>query len=166
MAYGSLDFGRSGFLPERLIAGDRRVEGFWLGPWMERKSLPAKIALLRELRGFHQQGVFAISRSPPFTHWRTCRRPSWRRSGPAARSSSISAEVPARPPRALLRVLCVEGSAAIGLETQRPWRAQRSCGAVLGDLLSRRAGSLRKFFWTPGIVLATTSGRCPVIAFA
>lgn len=58
VAYGSLD-SRPLAVPSRaLIAGDRRVEGFWLGPWMERKSLPAKIALIRELRGFHQQGVF------------------------------------------------------------------------------------------------------------
>lgn len=58
VAYGSLD-SRPLAIPSRsLIAGDRRVEGFWLGPWMERKSLPAKIALIRELRRFHQQGVF------------------------------------------------------------------------------------------------------------
>ena len=45
--------------PRILIAGQRRVEGFWLGPWMRDQSIPSSLLLFREIARQIRNGVLS-----------------------------------------------------------------------------------------------------------
>jgi NADPH:quinone reductase-like Zn-dependent oxidoreductase len=49
-----------------LIAGDRRVEGFWLGRWMRGQYIPTLLGLFREIGGLIRSGVLATEVGPAF----------------------------------------------------------------------------------------------------
>ena len=42
-----------------MIAGKRVVEGFWLGHWMPRRSIPAALRLFRDIAALIRAGVLA-----------------------------------------------------------------------------------------------------------
>jgi NADPH:quinone reductase-like Zn-dependent oxidoreductase len=49
-----------------LIAGDRTVEGFWLGRWMRQQHIPRLLGLFREIGSLIRQGVLATEVGPSF----------------------------------------------------------------------------------------------------
>ncbi len=55
--YGSLSEEPIRIEPRHLIAGQRVLEGFWLGHWMRGRSIPAALALFREIATLMRAGV-------------------------------------------------------------------------------------------------------------
>jgi len=46
-------------VPSRvLMTADRSISGFWLGPWMAKEPLLAKLGIVRRLRSLHLAGLF------------------------------------------------------------------------------------------------------------
>ena len=45
--------------PRLVISGERLVEGFWLGHWMRKRSIPANLLLFREIASMIRQGVLS-----------------------------------------------------------------------------------------------------------
>lgn len=43
----------------RMIAGKRRISGFWLGHWMRERSIPKSLLLFREVAGLVRAGVLS-----------------------------------------------------------------------------------------------------------
>ena len=58
LVYGTLSGARIPVDPRPLIGG-KRIEGFYLGTFMERRALPANIALFFEIAKLIQSGVLA-----------------------------------------------------------------------------------------------------------
>ncbi len=57
LVYGSLTPEPLQLLPRTLIGSRSIVEGFWLGPWMLNKTLPAKLRLIRRVTRLIERGV-------------------------------------------------------------------------------------------------------------
>lgn len=57
--YGTLSTDPISFPPRTLMANAARVEGFWLGNFMERQNIVSKIRLTRTLTSLIQRGVLA-----------------------------------------------------------------------------------------------------------
>jgi NADPH:quinone reductase-like Zn-dependent oxidoreductase len=52
--------------PRDLMTGQRSVEGFWLGPWLEAQNLPGRLRLVRSLTRLVRRGVLATDPGPMF----------------------------------------------------------------------------------------------------
>lgn len=73
-----------------LIAGDRSIEGFWLGRWMRAQNIPKLLGLFREIGTLIRAGVLSTEAGPSF--------------GPEAIAEALaSAEGPGRSGKVLLR---------------------------------------------------------------
>ena len=59
LVYGTLSQEPIRIDPRLMIAGKRVVEGFWLGHWMPRRSIPSALLLFREIAGLIRSGVLA-----------------------------------------------------------------------------------------------------------
>ena len=72
LVYGSLSPDPVRVSPRKLLTSGKRVEGFWLGPWMERQSLLKKAALMRRLGKFVGDGTLATEGHRNFapTDWK------------------------------------------------------------------------------------------------
>jgi NADPH2:quinone reductase len=57
VVYGSLTGEAIRVDPRRLIAGNRVVEGFWLGHWMQGRSIPQSLSLFREIAREMRAGI-------------------------------------------------------------------------------------------------------------
>jgi NADPH:quinone reductase-like Zn-dependent oxidoreductase len=57
LLYGTLSNEPIQIDPRLMIAGNRIVEGFWLGHWMPRRSIPAALLLFREIAALIRQRV-------------------------------------------------------------------------------------------------------------
>ena len=57
LIYGSLSDEPVAVHPRRIIGGDVRVEGFWLGSWAKAQSIPRMLRLFREVRGLIRDGT-------------------------------------------------------------------------------------------------------------
>jgi NADPH:quinone reductase-like Zn-dependent oxidoreductase len=57
--YGTLSGEPLPVSPRELIASSATMEGFWLGYWMARLSLPGRLLLVRTLTGLILEGVLA-----------------------------------------------------------------------------------------------------------
>lgn len=57
LTYGTLTDDSLSIPPRDLIGQQSRVEGFWLGRWMDDQSLLKKVSLIREVSGLIQAGV-------------------------------------------------------------------------------------------------------------
>jgi NADPH:quinone reductase-like Zn-dependent oxidoreductase len=52
--------------PRLMIAGQRVVEGFWLGHWLRERSIPANLRLFREIAALIRQGVLSSEIGPAY----------------------------------------------------------------------------------------------------
>lgn len=59
VVYGTLSQEPLRIDPRRMIAGDRVVQGFWLGHWMRRRSIPSALLLFREIARLIRSDVLA-----------------------------------------------------------------------------------------------------------
>ncbi len=59
LLYGTLSGEPVRIDPRKMIAGKRVVEGFWLGHWMPRRSIPAALRLFRDIAALIRAGVLA-----------------------------------------------------------------------------------------------------------
>src|SRR5262249_25836388 len=59
LLYGTLSGEPIQIDPRLMIAGAQIVEGFWLGHWMRKRSIPAVLRLFREIAGLIRQGVLS-----------------------------------------------------------------------------------------------------------
>lgn len=66
LVYGSLSEEPLQIESRRVIAGDRIIEGFWLGHWMRRRSIPQALALFREIGRLIRADVLATETGPSF----------------------------------------------------------------------------------------------------
>jgi NADPH:quinone reductase len=66
LVYGTLSQEPLRIDPRLMIAGDRQVRGFWLGHWMPSRSIPAALALFREIARLIRAGVLATEPGPRF----------------------------------------------------------------------------------------------------
>jgi len=66
VAYGTLTGEPIRIDSRRLIAGQRVVEGFWLGHWMPKQGIPASLALFRGIANLIHAGVLATEPGPSF----------------------------------------------------------------------------------------------------
>jgi NADPH:quinone reductase len=57
LLYGTLSGEPVRIDPRKMIAGKRVVEGFWLGHWMPRQSIPAALRLFRDIATLIRAGV-------------------------------------------------------------------------------------------------------------
>ncbi len=57
--YGALSGEPIPIEPRAAIAGDRRLEGFWLGHWMRKRSIPASLKLFREIGRLIREDVLS-----------------------------------------------------------------------------------------------------------
>lgn len=64
LVYGSLAEEPLQIDSRRLIAGQRTVEGFWLGHWIRGRSIPQNLALFREIGRLIRAGVLASAPGP------------------------------------------------------------------------------------------------------
>ena len=65
--YGTLSGDPVRIDSRKMIAGRRVVEGFWLGHWMPRRSIPAALKLFREIAGLIRSGVLATETGASFS---------------------------------------------------------------------------------------------------
>lgn len=66
VVYGTLSGEPLRIDPRRMISGKRVVEGFWLGHWMRSRSIPASLAMFREIGRQVRSGVLATEVGPSF----------------------------------------------------------------------------------------------------
>jgi NADPH:quinone reductase-like Zn-dependent oxidoreductase len=66
LVYGSLSEEPLAIDSRRLIAGDRRVEGFWLGHWMRSRSIPQSLMLFREIARLMRDDILTTDVGPRF----------------------------------------------------------------------------------------------------
>ena len=66
LVYGTLSQEPLRIDPRLMIAGKRVVEGFWLGHWMQQRSIPAALRLFREIARLIRAGVLATESGPSF----------------------------------------------------------------------------------------------------
>jgi NADPH:quinone reductase-like Zn-dependent oxidoreductase len=66
LVYGSLSEEPLAIDSRRLIAGDRKVEGFWLGHWMRSRSIPQSLMLFREIARLIRDDVLTTRVGPRF----------------------------------------------------------------------------------------------------
>jgi NADPH:quinone reductase-like Zn-dependent oxidoreductase len=66
LVYGTLSGEPIRIDPRSMIAGRRVVEGFWLGHWMRSRSIPASLALFREIASQIRLGVLRTEVGPKF----------------------------------------------------------------------------------------------------
>jgi len=66
LAYGTLSGEPLSFSPRSLMTVGSRVEGFWLGRFMEQASLPYKLRLVKRLTRLIQSGVLSSEISASF----------------------------------------------------------------------------------------------------
>ena len=57
LLFGSLSDELITFSPRALITPAARVEGFWLGRWMDQQSLLSKLALVKQITKLIRQGI-------------------------------------------------------------------------------------------------------------
>jgi NADPH:quinone reductase-like Zn-dependent oxidoreductase len=57
LLYGTLSAEEIQVDPRLVISGPRTVEGFWLGHWMLRRSIPGALLLFREIAALNRQGI-------------------------------------------------------------------------------------------------------------
>ena len=57
LLYGPLSFEPLTFSPRALMGHLAGIRGFWLGPWMEQQSLPAKLRIVSEIKKLIGRGV-------------------------------------------------------------------------------------------------------------
>lgn len=66
LVYGSLTGEPIAVAPRPLISRDVTVSGFWLGRWMETRSVPQSLLLLRQIATLVRSGVLATDPGPAF----------------------------------------------------------------------------------------------------
>lgn len=66
LVYGTLSGEPVRLDPRLLISGKRVVEGFWLGHWMRRRSIPAALLLFHQIGGLIRAGVLATELGASF----------------------------------------------------------------------------------------------------
>jgi NADPH2:quinone reductase len=59
VVYGTLSQEPIRIDPRLMIAGQRVVEGFWLGHWMRQRSIPGALLLFREINTLMRAGILA-----------------------------------------------------------------------------------------------------------
>lgn len=59
LVYGTLSGEPLRIDPRRMIAGKRAVRGFWLGHWMQTRSIPQSLALFKQIGGLIRDGILA-----------------------------------------------------------------------------------------------------------
>lgn len=57
LLYGSLSDQPLSLHPRKLLSAAVRIEGFWLGDWAKRQSIPTMLRLFREVRALLQDGT-------------------------------------------------------------------------------------------------------------
>jgi NADPH:quinone reductase-like Zn-dependent oxidoreductase len=57
LLYGTLSAEEIQIDPRLVISGPRSVEGFWLGHWMLKRSIPGALLLFREIAALNRQGI-------------------------------------------------------------------------------------------------------------
>ncbi|QDU36470.1 Alcohol dehydrogenase [Maioricimonas rarisocia] len=57
LVYGTLSFEPLTFSPRALMGHLAGIRGFWLGPWMEQQSLPAKLRIVSEIKRLIASGI-------------------------------------------------------------------------------------------------------------
>jgi NADPH:quinone reductase-like Zn-dependent oxidoreductase len=67
LVYGTLSQEPIRIDPRMLIAGNRAVEGFWLGHWMRQRSIPAALSLFREIATLIRAGVLTTETGNSYT---------------------------------------------------------------------------------------------------
>ncbi len=55
--YGTLSGEPMAVDPRLVISGPRSVEGFWLGHWMQQRSIPSLLLLFREIASLNREGI-------------------------------------------------------------------------------------------------------------
>lgn len=66
LVYGTLSGQSLEFSPRTLMTVGSRVEGFWLGQFMQKQGLPFKLSLVRRLTGLIQSGVLSTEISAAY----------------------------------------------------------------------------------------------------
>lgn len=66
VVYGSLSEQPLQIEPRAAIGGRRALEGFWLGHWMRERSIPAALALFREVGRLMRAGILTTQVGPTF----------------------------------------------------------------------------------------------------
>lgn len=66
LVYGTLSQEPIPLDPRPMIAGDRRVRGFWLGHWIKHRTIPQNLLLFREIARLIRAGVLATEPGPSF----------------------------------------------------------------------------------------------------
>jgi NADPH:quinone reductase-like Zn-dependent oxidoreductase len=91
LVYGTLSGEPIRLDPRLMIAGRRIVEGFWLGHWMRSRSIPASLALFREIAAQMRTGVLTTEVGAKFPLH-------------SIREALLAAETPGRPGKVQLTI--------------------------------------------------------------